>query len=172
MGSWQSAVNWGVRLDCRLPTADCSAVEDAGDVGVVHQRQGLPLRLEAGDDLAGVHARFNELERNLAPHRLLLLGDEDQPHAPFADLLHELVGADDGARALGDRLIKGGPLGRGRLFHEVRRVLVSQEQLLDPLAQAGVPRTGAVQKRAPFRWIALQDRNEKRLLVHGLDPLA
>ena len=28
-----------------------AGVEDAGDVGVVHQRQGLPLGLEAGDDL-------------------------------------------------------------------------------------------------------------------------
>ena len=29
-----------------------AAVEHAGDVGVVHQGQGLPLGLEAGDDLA------------------------------------------------------------------------------------------------------------------------
>ena len=29
-----------------------AGVEDPGDVGVVHQRQGLALGLEAGDDLA------------------------------------------------------------------------------------------------------------------------
>ena len=34
-----------------------AGVEHPGDVGVVHQRQGLPLGLEAGDDLAAVHAR-------------------------------------------------------------------------------------------------------------------
>ena len=32
-------------------------VEHLGDVRVVHQGQGLPLGLEAGDDLPGVHAR-------------------------------------------------------------------------------------------------------------------
>jgi hypothetical protein len=29
-----------------------AGIEDAGDVGVVHQGQGLPLGLEAGDDIA------------------------------------------------------------------------------------------------------------------------
>ena len=29
-----------------------AGIEDAGDVGMVHQRQGLPLGLEAGDHLA------------------------------------------------------------------------------------------------------------------------
>jgi hypothetical protein len=61
------------------------AVEDLGNVGVVHQRQRLPLRLEAGDDGAGVHARLDDLQRYLAADRLLLLGDEHQPHAALAD---------------------------------------------------------------------------------------
>ena len=34
-------------------------VEYPGDVGVVHQCQGLPLGLEAGDHLARVHARLD-----------------------------------------------------------------------------------------------------------------
>ena len=33
------------------PAVGGAGVEDRGDVGVVHQRQGLPLGLEAGDDL-------------------------------------------------------------------------------------------------------------------------
>ena len=41
-------------------------VEDPGDVGMVHQGQGLPLGLEAGDDLAAVHARLDQLEGDLA----------------------------------------------------------------------------------------------------------
>ena len=45
-------------------------VEHAGDVDMVHHRQGLPLGLEAGDDLAAVHARLDDLERDLALHRL------------------------------------------------------------------------------------------------------
>ena len=39
-----------------------AAVEDPGDVGVVHQGQSLPLGLEAGEDGAGVHAEFDQLE--------------------------------------------------------------------------------------------------------------
>ena len=78
-------------------------IEHLGDVRVIHQGQRLPLGLEAGDDLLGIHARLDDLERHLAPNRLRLLGHEDDAHAPFADLLQQLVGADDayrGARRL------------------------------------------------------------------------
>jgi len=44
--------------------------------------------------LPGIHAGLDELEGDLAAHGLVLLGDEDQAHAAFADLLQELVGAD------------------------------------------------------------------------------
>ena len=74
-----------------------AGVEHPGDVGVVHQGQGLPLGLEAGDDVARVHARLDDLEGHLAANGVLLLGDEDQAHPALADLLHELVGADDRA---------------------------------------------------------------------------
>ena len=69
-------------------------------LGMVHDRQGLAFGLEAGDDLAGVHARLDDLQRHLASDRLLLLGHEDGAHAPFADLLEELVRADHRARSL------------------------------------------------------------------------
>ncbi len=82
-------------------------VEDAGDVLVVHHGQGLPLGLEAGDDLAAVHPRLDDLQRDAAADRLELLGHEDGAHAPFADLLEELVGADDCAEALRGRLVDG-----------------------------------------------------------------
>ena len=95
-----------------------AGVEDLGDVGVVHQRQRLPLGLEAGDDLAGVHARLDDLERDLAADGLLLLGHVDDAHAAFADLLEQLVGADTGARPFQDGLVRravlGGRLPRGR----------------------------------------------------------
>ena len=64
---------------------------------MVHHRQGLAFGLEAGDDLAGVHARLHHLDSDQTPHGALLLGHVDQAHAPFADLLVELVGTDDGA---------------------------------------------------------------------------
>ena len=72
-------------------------VEHLGDVRVVHQGQGLPLGLEAGDHLPGVHARLDDLQGHLAADRLLLRGHVDHAHAPFADLLQELVAADLGA---------------------------------------------------------------------------
>ena len=43
---------------------------------------------------AGVHARLDDLQRHLAADRLVLLGHEDHAHAPFADLLQQLVRAD------------------------------------------------------------------------------
>ncbi len=72
-------------------------VEHPGDVRMVHQGQGLPLGLEAGDHLLGVHARLDDLQGHLAADRLLLLGHVDHAHAAFADLLQQLVGADDRA---------------------------------------------------------------------------
>jgi hypothetical protein len=45
-----------------------------------------------------------------AAHRILLLGHKHQFHAAFADLFHELVGADDCARAFADWLL----IDRGR----------------------------------------------------------
>ncbi len=72
-----------------------AGVEDAGDVGVLHQGQGLALRLEAGQDVARVHPPLDQLERHLAADRAELLGEEDGAHAALADLLAELVAIGD-----------------------------------------------------------------------------
>ena len=63
-----------------------AAVEHPGDVRVVHQRQRLPLLLEALQHGLGVHAGLDELERDVALDRFGLLGDPDLAHAAFADL--------------------------------------------------------------------------------------
>ena len=63
----------------------------------------MPFGFEAGDDLSGVHAGFDDFQGDLAVDRLFLLGHVDDAHAAFADLLQEFVGADDGPFALGDR---------------------------------------------------------------------
>src|SRR6266699_2773976 len=47
-----------------------SRIKHLGDVRVVHHRQRLPLRLEPGDDLLGVHAQLDDLERDAATHGL------------------------------------------------------------------------------------------------------
>jgi hypothetical protein len=91
---------------------------DHGDVRVIHDRQRLPLRLEAGDDLPCIHARLDDFEGHFAADRLLLLGHEDQPHAAFTDLLHELIGADHRAGPLADRVIDGVVEGGVRLVQK------------------------------------------------------
>ena len=43
-----------------------AGIENLGDVRMVHQRQRLPLGLEPGDHLLGVHAELDDLERDAA----------------------------------------------------------------------------------------------------------
>ena len=50
--------------------------------------------------LPGVHARLDDLQRHPAADRVVLLGHVDDAHAPFADLLQQLVRADDRAEGL------------------------------------------------------------------------
>ena len=84
----------------RLARRRQAAVEHAGDVGVIHHGQRLPLLLEARQHGLGVHAGLDELERHLAFDGLGLLGDPDLAHAAFADLLLQRVAAgDDACRA-------------------------------------------------------------------------
>src|SRR5262245_17577439 len=71
-----------VHDEVRSAAAGLPSIKHLGDVRVVHDRQRLPLRLEAGDDLAAVHARLEDLEGDLATDRLALLGSEDQAAAP------------------------------------------------------------------------------------------
>ncbi len=108
------------------PAFGGARVEHLGNVGMVHHRQRLPLGFEAGDHLPRVHARLDDLQRDAAFDRLLLLGHVDDAHAAFADLLQQLVGADLGAGLFGDGLVDGGSLGStGWSFQEtVRRCRV------------------------------------------------
>ena len=82
-----------------------AAIEHLGDVGMVHQGQGLALGLEAGHDLFGVHPQLDDFQGHAAADRFLLLGHIDHPHAAFADLLQQLVAAND--RAEGFRETSG-----------------------------------------------------------------
>ena len=77
-------------------------IQHLGDVGMVHQRQGLALGFEPGDDLLGVHAQLDDLEGDPAADGLLLLGHIDHPAAAFADLLEQFVVADAVAGFLGE----------------------------------------------------------------------
>jgi hypothetical protein len=52
---------------------------------VVHEGQGLALGLEAGEDLAAVETRLDELERDLSADGLDLVGEVDGAHAALAE---------------------------------------------------------------------------------------
>ncbi len=70
-----------------------AAVEDPGDVGVVHQGERLALGLEPGQDSLGVHSGLDQLEGNQSLDGVALLGHPDGAHAAFADRLEELIAA-------------------------------------------------------------------------------
>jgi len=85
-----------------------AGIQHLGDIRMVHQRERLAFGLEAGEDVAGIHAGFDDLESHFALDGLGLLGHPNHAHAAFADLLQELVGANDHAGAFagwGGRLI-------------------------------------------------------------------
>ena len=85
-------------------------IEHLGDVRMIHHRQRLALGFEAGDDLLGVHAQLDDLERDAAAHRFLLLGHVDHAAAAFADFLEQFVAADAVAQChrFSDRRCGGG----------------------------------------------------------------
>ena len=100
----------------------------------------------------GVHARLDDLQRHPAADRLRLLGDVDDAHAALADLLQQLVGADDRARGLERRGVAPGH-GRGRdwLLEEVAGVLVGDQQGVDSRPEDCVALARPVQVGSSFR---------------------
>ena len=70
-----------------------------------------------------VHARLDDLQGHLAADGLRLLGHVDDAHAALADLLQQLVGADDRAGALGRaRRVDASTVGAGAgRLEEARR---------------------------------------------------
>ena len=119
---------------------------------MVHQRQRLPLGFEAGDHLPRVHAGLDDLERHLPLDRLGLLGHEDDAHAAFADLLQQLVRADDRAGALADRMIhRGVDAGRWCVENEALLTFVLGQQPLDTPAQRRVLPASRVEESPPGR---------------------
>src|SRR4029077_3012653 len=86
------------------PARGCRAgIMNLGNVRMVHQRQGLTLRLEPRDNLAGVHAKLDYLQGHLATNRLLLFGHVHNTAAAFADLFQQLVTANAVTRLLDGR---------------------------------------------------------------------
>ena len=91
---------------------DQSLRQDVESLLRAHEGQGLPLRLEAGNDFAAVHARLDDLQRYFSANRMKLFRDKDQAEASLANLFHEAIGADARPGSFGDRLVSGGFGGR------------------------------------------------------------
>ena len=72
-----------------------AGVEHLRNCRVRHDREGLAFGLEAGDDLRGVHARLDDLQRHLAADGTRLFGEPDFAHAARANALKKTVRADD-----------------------------------------------------------------------------
>ena len=113
---------------------------------MVHEGQGLPLGLEAGDHLPGVHARLDELEGHLATHGPLLLGQVHDAEASFAELLQEFVRLDHRAGRFGQDVVRRTQRKAGRRFQKAIRLVMGRQQTLDPLSLLGVAPAGGVEE--------------------------
>src|SRR6266542_2859052 len=73
-------------------------IKHLGDVGVVHQRQCLPLRFKPGDHALRVHSRLDNFQCDPPPDRFLLFRHVNYPASALTYLLEQLVMADAVAR--------------------------------------------------------------------------
>jgi hypothetical protein len=120
------------------------------DVGLVHQGQCMPFGLETGNDLSGVHAGLDDLQGDLALHRLGLLGHKDGPHAALADLLQQLVRADHHAVPLRQWLIGRNGQAASRGLQEATSPKVILDELLDVSLQVRIATTRLGNEFVPF----------------------
>jgi hypothetical protein len=60
-------------------------------VWVVHQRQRLLLGFKTGNNLLGIHTRLDDLQGNLPPDGLMLLGKVDDAHTALPQNLQQLI---------------------------------------------------------------------------------
>ena len=75
---------------------------------MIHQGQRLPFRFKTGDDLLGIHAQLDDLQRNAAADRFFLFSHPDRAHAPFTQSLQQAIASDYRAGILGSRLSLAG----------------------------------------------------------------
>jgi hypothetical protein len=122
-----------------------AGVQHAGDIGVVHKGQGLPLGLEPRDYLGRVHPRLDQFDRDQPLDRLLLLGHPHRAHPALANRFEQLVATGDQCpNRLGrDRLVfRRGEGVTDRPFEEPAHPWLRQEESFDFVAEVGVGAAG------------------------------
>ena len=129
----------------------------------------MPLGLEPGDHLLGVHPELDHLEGHFAADRLLLFGDIDHAAAALPNFLEQLVASERLAHGFVGRIgeieldRQAGLVGLGG--HEVVGLVVRGEQRFETLAQGIVGEAGAVQEGGAFRAGQLQSGLKNRFLA-------
>ena len=141
--------------EVRLALRRRPGVEHLGDGGMIHDRQRLPLRLEALHDRLVVHPGLDQLQRDLPPHRRGLFGQPDLPHAAFAKLADELKTLRKDLSRLpsapdrsdfGPASAPSSSAERRRLQEAGADTFVGQQKRLHLGAQRGVGRAGLIEE--------------------------
>ena len=109
---------------------------------------------------------LDDLERDAAAHRLLLLGHVDDAAAALADLLQQLVGADSGAGGIvrRRRLDIPGDVRNRRRLQKVADLLVGVKERFHPPEEFGVAAARLLQIALPLRH-RQRERGGKQLFV-------
>ena len=92
-GDWHSAYQFHYQI--RQLSVRRSSVEDTCNVGMIHQRERLPLEFETSNNLTAIHAGFYDLQSYFSSYWLELLSHINNPHAAFANLFQQLVSVDE-----------------------------------------------------------------------------
>src|SRR5262245_39022790 len=82
-------------------------------VRMVHHGKSLPLDLEPGNDVTGIHSRLDHLQRYVTTQRLHLVSMIDNAHPTFTELAQQSVRTNTGSI----RIIVGVRTEGGRWLH-------------------------------------------------------
>src|SRR6266436_7063780 len=122
-------------------------IENLGDVGVIHQRQRLPLGFKPGDHALRVHSRLDDFQRDPPSDRFLLFRQVNHSAPALTYLLEQFVMANAVTRFFCHRKHLSSfwwPL-RCRSSKEIACLFVSLQQGFDPEAQLAVSLASLVQ---------------------------
>jgi hypothetical protein len=135
---------------------------------MIHHRQRLSFRLEAGNDAFGIHPWLHNFERHPPAHRLLLFRHEYHAPATFAYLLQQLIAAYPVAGFFADGRKTGisrPSAGRGTI-QEVIGAVVCFEQCLYFAQQEFIPGAQLPDKNILLRLRHIECRGEDLKIVH------
>jgi hypothetical protein len=142
-------------------------IEDARDVGMVHHRERLALRLEPRDDLLRLQSAAHDLQRDPPADRAQLVSQVDLAHPALADLLERPVVTDLVRDLRGRRRVAEG---RGLSCRRGRLVV---EQRLQMAEQLAIFAAGILQEDGPRLRVELESAAEEpsdlleTFAVHG-----